>query len=225
MAGKKYQKIKEKIDKNKLYTLDEAIDFIKKNRVAKFDESIELHIKLGIDPNKTEQQVKGTLILPFGTVKKKKIAAFVSEKNIEVAKKAGAEVVGGLELIEKIKNTGECNFDIAIAEPEMMKELAKIAKILGPKGLMPNPKSQTITSDIEKTINELKKGKIVFKNDEGGNIHQAVGKVSWPKEKIKGNILAFLEALKKAKPAKVKGSFIEKVYLTATMGPSLRILI
>ncbi|MCD6471172.1 50S ribosomal protein L1 [bacterium] len=225
MRSKKYQKVKSKIDKNKLYTVDEAIDFIKENKIAKFDESIELHIKLGIDPNKTEQQVKGTLILPYGTVKKKKIAAFVSQKNIETAKKAGAEVVGGQELIEKIKKTGKCDFDVAIAEPEMMKDLAKIAKILGPKGLMPNPKSQTITTDVKKTIEELNKGKIVFKNDETGNIHQAVAKVSWPKEKIKENILKFLESVKKAKPAKVKSNFIKGVYLATTMGPSLKISI
>lgn len=223
MRGKRYQNIRKKIDPNKLYSLDEAIDFIKKNPAAKFDESIEIHITLGIDPSKTEQQVRGSVNLPAGTLKKKRIAAFVTEAKKEEAKQAGADIVGGIDLIEKINETGKCDFDIAIAEPAMMKDLAKIAKILGPKGLMPNPKSETITTDIKKTIEELTQGKINFKSDSQGIIHQALAKVSWTQENIKKNILSFIEAVKKARPQAVKGSFIKNITISSTMGPGIKI--
>lgn len=219
--GKKYQKIKEKIEK-KEYSLEEAIDFIKENRIAKFDESIEIHIKLGIDPKKTEQQVKGNLILPY-PVKKKKIACFVELEKEKEAKEAGADLVGGKELIEKIRETKKTDFEIAIATPEMMKELAPIAKILGPKGLMPSPRYGTVTTNISKTIQEIREGKTFFQSDEGGNVHQVIGKVSWQKEKIIANIKAFLEAIKKSRPAGVKGNFIKNITLCSTMGPGLKI--
>lgn len=221
--GKKYQQIRSKIDSNKIYSLDEAIDFIKKNPAAKFDESIEVHITLNIDSSKTEQQVRGSVNLPAGAIKKKKIAAFVTPAKIEEARQAGADIVGGIDLIEKINETGKCDFDIAIAEPIIMKDLARIAKILGPKGLMPNPKSETITTDIKKTIEELTKGKINFKSDTNGIIHQAVAKISWPLEDIKKNILVFLEAVKKARPQAVKGNFIKNVTISSTMGPGIKI--
>ncbi|MGC9049252.1 MAG: 50S ribosomal protein L1 [Patescibacteria group bacterium] len=223
--NKKYQEIKKKIDPSKIYSLDEAIDFIKKNPAAKFDESIEIHITLDIDPSKTEQQIHGSVILPAGTVKKRKIVAFVTLAKREEAKQAGVDIVGGIDLIEKINETGKCDFDMAIAEPAMMKDLARIAKILGPKGLMPNPKSETITTDIKKTVKELTGGKINFKNDPQGIIHQAIGKVSWPVENIKKNALSFLEAVKKAKPQTVKGNFIKNITISSTMGPSIKIQI
>lgn len=221
--GKKYQQIKKKLDPSKIYTLDEAIDFIKKNPAAKFDESIEIHITLGIDPSKTEQQVRGSVNLPAGDLKKKKIAAFVAPAKVAEAKEAGADIVGGVDLIEKINETGKCDFDIAIAEPAIMKDLAKIAKILGPKGLMPNPKSETVTTDIKKTIGELSKGKINFKSDSQGIIHQALAKISWPIENIKKNILAFLESVKRTRPQTVKGSFIKSITISSTMGPGIKI--
>lgn len=206
-----------------MYTLDEAVDFIKANSLSKFDETIEAHIQLGIDPQKTEQQVRGSVNLPHGGIKKKRIAAFVTPAKIKEAQEAGADLVGGRDLIEKIKEANKCDFDVAVAEPELMKDLAQIAKILGPRGLMPSPKSETIATDIKKTIAELQKGKVTFKSDAGGNCHQGIGKVSWDKEKIKDNFNAFLAAVKKVKPQKTKGLFIKGVVLTSTMGPGIRI--
>lgn len=221
--GKKYQQIKSKIDSTKTYSLDEAIDFIKKNPAANFDESIEIHITLGIDPSKTEQQIRGSVNLPAGILKKKTIAAFVTPDKTAEAKEAGADIVGGQDLIEAIRTTEKCDFDIAIAEPVMMKDLAKIAKILGPRGLMPNPKSETITTNLKKTIEELAKGKINFKNDSSGIVHQALGKLSWPPENTKKNITALLEAVKKSKPQTVKGNFVKNITISSTMGPGIKI--
>jgi len=223
MPSKKYQKVKEKIKENKLYPLEEAISFIKENPLTKFDETIELHIHLGINPRKTEQQVRGTILLPSGIVKKKKIAAFVGPDKEKEAKTAGADLVGGIELIEEIKTTKKCDFDLVIAEPSLMQKLSQVAKILGPRGLMPSPKTGTVTTEIKKTINELKKGKVSFKNDAGGNIHQPVGKISWTQDKTKDNIEAFLDAVRKTKPGGVKKVFIQSVVLSSTMGPSIKI--
>lgn len=223
IRSKKYQEIKKKIEPQKLYSLEGAVDFIKENRAAKFDESVEVHLKLKIDPSKTEQYLKGNIVLPFGLGKSKKIVCFVGPEKEKEAKEAGVDYIGGKELIEKIKTTKKLDFDVAIATPDMMKDLATIAKILGPKGLMPSPKQETVTKDISRIIAEIKKGKISFKNDEGGNIHQAVGKISWDKEKIIDNIKAFLEAVKKAKPARVKGNFIQNIILCSTMGPGIKI--
>lgn len=223
MRSKKYKKIKSKIDRSKIYTVDEAIDFIKQNFLAKFDETIEMHIQLGIDPQKTEQQVRGFVVLPHAGIKDKRIAAFVSDDKIKQANEAGADIAGSQDLIDKIKEHKKCDFDIAIAEPGMMKSLAQIAKILGPKGLMPTPKSETITTDIKKTIDEIKKGKIVFKNDAGGNIHQPIGKVSWSVGKIKENFNVLLLGIKKVKPSKIKGIFIKNITLASTMGPGIKI--
>jgi len=223
MLGKRYQKIKKEINSSKVFTLEEAIDFFKKSPHAHFDETIEIHLKLLIDPQKTEQQIRGVVILPYGTVKKKRIAAFVSPAKEAEVKEAGADLVGGVELINKIQETKKCDFEVAVAEPILMKDLARIAKILGPKGLMPNPKVGTVSTEPKKVVEELKKGRIVFKNDEGGNLHQGLAKVSWPKESILGNIKAYLEAVKKARPSGVKSNFIASAYLSTTMGPSLRV--
>ena len=223
MRGKKYQQIKSKIDKSKIYTLDEAIDFIKTNHSAKFDETIEVHLKLGINASKTEQNIKGLVVLPHGGIKQKRIAAFVSPNKVEEAQEAGAAIVGGEDLIQKIKETNKCDFDIAVAEPEMMKNLAGIAKILGPKGLMPSPKTETVSTDIKKTITELSKGKVAFKNDQGGNVHLGVAKVSWEPTKIKENIKAFVDAVKKTKPSGLKGNFIKHIIVSSTMGPGLTV--
>jgi large subunit ribosomal protein L1 len=223
MRSKKYQEKKNKIDSTKNYSLNEALEFIKNNSSKKFDETVEVHIRLGIDASKTEQQVRGMVTFPHNSAKKKKIAVFVGTAGVEKAKKAGADLVGGIELIDEIKNSGKCDFDIAIAEPEMMKNLSQIAKILGPKGLMPNPKTETVTTDIGKTISELQKGKVSFKNDDSGNIHQSLGKASWPQEKIKENLEVLLNAIKKAKPASAKGSFIDQIYFSSTMGPGIKV--
>lgn len=225
MRSKRYQKIKSKIDKNKSYSLEEAIKIIKENVSSNFDETIELHIQLGINAHKTEQQARGTVVLPHGVVKKRKIIAFVEEGKEKDAEKAGADCVGGKKLIQKIKEQGSCNFDVVVAHPDVMADLAQIAKILGPKGLMPSPKTGTINIDVPLVIKELRSGKVTFRNDAGANLHQAVAKVSWDLEKIKDNIDEYLNVVKKAKPIGAKGIFVKKVFLSSTMGPSLKIVL
>lgn len=225
MRGKRYQEAKKSIDPKKSYSLDEALDMIKNGPKEKFDAGVEIHIKLGIDPKKGEQLVRGMLVLPHGIGKTKKIAAFVEPALEKEAKEAGAEIVGGEELIKEIKTSERADFEIAVATPTMMPKLAQVAKILGPKGLMPNPKTETVNPNIKKIIGELKKGKINFKNDDGGNIHQLLGKVSYDKEKLLVNLSAFIEAVRKAKPAAAKGVYIQTAIICTTMGPPIKISI
>lgn len=221
--SKRYKASQSLIDASKHYTPVEAVDLVKKTANTKFDSAVEVHIRLGIDPKKADQLVRGSVSLPHGTGKKKKIAVFAEGKDQELAKKAGAEIVGSDELIKEIKTSGKCDFDIAIATPEMMKKLGQIAKILGPKGLMPNPKNETITKDVGKAIKELSGGKITFRNDDSGNIHQMIGKASFETKKILENFNAFIDAVKRAKPAAAKGVYIQNVSLSSTMGPGIRV--
>ncbi|MEK7580074.1 MAG: 50S ribosomal protein L1 [Patescibacteria group bacterium] len=221
--SERYQKIKAKVDKSKIYTLEEAVNFLKENASKKVDETVNLSIKLGIDTKKTDQLARGTVVLPHSLDKKIIIAVFVGPEKTEEAKEAGADLIGGVDLINKIKEKGSCDFDIAVAEPEMMKNLSQIAKILGPRGLMPNPKTETVTTNIKKAIEDLKKGKVSFKNDDTGNIHQAVGKIAWPQEKIKENVSVFIEAVKRVKPSTAKGIYVANIYLSTTFSPSLKI--
>lgn len=221
-AGKRHTANKATVTK-KIYTPEEALALLKQIKKAKFDESVELHVRLGIDPKQGEQQVRGIVSLPHGGGKSKRIAVFAEgEKELE-AKQAGADIVGGKELMEKIRQTGTVDFDVAVATPDMMKNLAGIAKILGPKGLMPSPKNETVTPNVGRTVTEIKKGKIAFKNDDTGNVHQIIGKISFSDEKIIENLNAFLEALKRAKPAASKGVFLKSAILTTTMGPGVPI--
>lgn len=210
----------EKIDKNKIYSLEEAVKLMKENKIAKFDESVEVHIKTNVDPKKGEQQVRSAVILPHGTGKSKRVAVITSS-GADEAKAAGADVVGGEELIEKIAK--KIDFDVLVATPEMMPKLAKIAKILGPKGLMPNPKTETVTTKIKETVEALKKGKIAFKNDDSANIHQAVGKLSFEDEKLIENIKAFIGAVEKARPVLFKGKLIVNISVCSTMGAGIKI--
>jgi len=221
--SKRYQEVSKKVDKEKLYTIEEALPLLKETSTTKFDASIELHIRLGIDVSKGDQQVRGTLTLPHGSGKTVKIAAFVEEEHQKEAKAAGADIVGGEELITKIQNSGKIEFDVAIATPGMMKHLAKIARILGPKGLMPSPKNETVTPDVKDTINQIKKGKMTFKNDATGNGHLIIGKNSFKQEHLQENLLVALEAIKKAKPAGSKGTYMKTLSINATMGPGIRI--
>jgi len=221
--GKKYSAASQLVEKNKSYPLVEAIDLLLKTAVTKFESTVELHLNLNIDPKKGEQQIRGTIVPPHGSGKQKRIAVFAEGKAADEAKKLGAKIVGGADLVEEIRKSGKVDFDLAIATPDMMKELAKVAKVLGPKGLMPNPKSETVTSDVTKTMNELAKGKISFKNDKNGNIHITLGKVGLGVEKIKENYDALMTEIKKTKPEDIKGTYIKSITLTTTMGPGIRV--
>lgn len=221
--GKKYQAVAKLIDKTKQYSVDEAFELVEKTVTTKFESTVELHVNLGIDTKKGEQQVRGTIVPPHASGKMKRIAVFAQGKAADDAKKAGAVLVGGADLIEEIRKTGKVDFELAIATPDMMKELAKVAKVLGPKGLMPNPKSETVTADIAKTMAELAKGKIAFKNDKNGNLHIALGKMGLGKDKLKENFKAVIDEIKKSKPEEIKGTYLKTVTLTTSMGPGIRI--
>ena len=223
MRGKKYRSIAEKIQKDKVYSVDEALKFIKENKVSKFDESVEVHIKSNIDPKKGDQQIRGSVVLPHGTGKTKKVAVITSTKEKE-AKDAGADIVRGEDFIEDIKK-GKIEFDVLVATPEMMPKLAQVARVLGPKGLMPNPKTDTVTEKVAEAVKSLKKGRIDFKNDNTGNVHQVIGKVSFSEKELAENLTAFVEAVNKAKTETVKGKLINKIVVCSTMGPGIKIKI
>ena len=220
--GKKYRAVAEKVDKNKIYPIAEALALVKEGKIAKFDESVEVHIKLGVDTKKGDQQVRGAVVLPHGIGKTKRIAVITSTKAKD-AKEAGADIVGAEEFIEKIKQGKIEEFDVLVASPEMMPKLAPAAKILGPRGLMPSPKTETVTDKIKETVEMLKKGKISFKNDNSGVIHQNIGKLSFDAKKLEENYNAFIEAINKAKPAGVKGKYMISVSVCSTMGPGVKI--
>jgi len=221
--SKRYKSVKEKIDKSKVYSIDEAVDFLIENAKVKFDESVEVHLRTNIDPKQADQLIRGSVVLPHGIGKEKKVAVFAEGDKAAEAKEAGADLIGGEDLVGKIKQAKQTDFDVSVATPEMMKKLAGIAKILGPKGLMPSPKTDTVTIDIKKAVEQLKKGKINFKNDDSGNVHQMIGKVSFGKDKLKENITAYVQAIRDARPSGVKGEFIKNVVATSTMGVGIKI--
>lgn len=223
--SKRMTAVKSEIDVNKVYSIEEALALVKKTSTVKFDASVEVHARLSIDPKKGDQQVRSTVVLPHGTGKTRTVAAFVGSNDEKAAKEAGADFIYGEDDIKKIKDTGKVEFEIAVATPEMMPKLAVAAKVLGPKGLMPNPKTGTVDSNIKKIIEELKKGKAAFKNDDGANIHIAIGKISFDDAKLKENYEAFMEALRKAKPNSAKGAYIKSIFLTSSMGPSVKVSI
>ncbi len=231
MAKKQEKKQEEKqdkeltLDKTKTYSVEDAVLLTKKLSKTKFDASVELHFRLGIDPRKGDQQIRSALSLPHGTGKTVKVAAFVSPENEKAVKDAGADFVGGEDLIAEIKKTEKTDFDVAVAEPKMMRHLAKVAKILGTRGLMPSPKNETVSPDPAKAVGELKKGKISFKNDDTSNIHIAVGKVSFDNKQLEENIETIVAAIRKLKPAKVKGVYIRNISLCSSMGPGVKVII
>jgi len=220
--GKRYQEEKKQIAA-KAYEPAEAVQLLKKISKVKFDPSVEIHIRLNVDPGQGSQMVRGTVVLPSGTGKEKRVAVFCTPGKVDEAKKAGADLVGGEELVKEIKQTKKIDFDVAVAEPAMMKVVSQIAPILGPKGLMPNPKTETVTPNIAKAIKDLKGGKVDFRMDSGGNIHQLMGKLSFADDDIVKNIEAFVDAVNKAKPSKLKGTLIKKVVLSSSMGPAIKI--
>lgn len=221
--SKKYAEAKKLIEPDKSYPVQEAIALAQKTSTVKFDGGLEVHLRLGVDPKKADQVVRGSVTLPHGTGKKKRIAVFAEGKDQEVAEKAGADLVGGEELIKEIKSKGKCEFDIALATPDMMPKMGQIAKILGPKGLMPNPRNDTVTKDVAKSIKALSEGKVTFRNDDSGNMHQLIGKMSFGQDKLVANYETFVEAVKKAKPSGVKGSYIKNISISATMGPGIKV--
>ena len=212
-------------DRNKVYTLAEAIEIAKKSSTVKFDASVEVHFRLGINPKKGDQQVRGAVSLPNGTGKTVKVAAFVPSDKEKEVKEAGADFVGGEELIDEIKKSEKTDFQVAIATPDMMKNLATIAKILGTRGLMPSPKNDTVTLNPAKAVMELKKGKISFKNDDTGNLHAVIGRVSFDSAKLVENYQALLDTVKKSKPVTAKGTYLKNVSICSSMGPGVKVII
>lgn len=220
--GKKYQETVKKYDSDKLYDPAEALSLVKDLASAKFDETVEIHIKLGIDPRHADQQVRGTVSLPNGTGKTRKVLVFAKGDKVKEAELAGADYAGGEELAEKIQG-GWFDFDVAVATPDMMAVVGKLGKILGPRGLMPNPKSGTVTFDIERTIKELKAGRIEYRVDKSAIVHAPLGRVSFEVEKLAENLNVFASALIKAKPAAAKGQYMRSVSICSTMGPGIKI--
>ncbi len=223
---KKVTKSKKKaydFDKAKSYPIGEALELVKKFSTTKFDGSVEAHFRLGIDPSKGEQQIRAAVNLPHGSGKTVRVAAFVPAAQEKAVKEAGADLVGGDELIAEIKKTEKTDFQVAVATPEMMKSMAQIAKILGTRGLMPSPKNETVSTDPAKTVAEIKRGKISFKNDDTGNVHLVIGKVSFETDKLLANFQTVLDLIRKIKPAKSKGVYIKNISVNSSMGPGIRV--
>jgi len=221
---KKYNAAAKLVDRTKKYTTEEAVELAKKVSYVKFDPSLEAHIQTNANPKYNDQQVRWTVVLPHGTGKTVKVAAFVSDDKIEEAKKAGADIAGNTELLAEIEK-GNIDFDVLVTSPEMMRDLAKAARILWPKGLMPSPKAGTVTPKLADTINEIKKGRVEFKLDKGGVVHVAIGKLSFDNKQLEENLKALVDALNAAKPAGVKGQLIKKVHIAPTMGPGIQVAV
>ncbi|RKZ30685.1 50S ribosomal protein L1 [bacterium] len=220
--GKKYEAAREKIDRNKRYTLKEAVELVKECSFAEFDETVEVAIRLGVDPKHAEQMVRGTVVLPNGTGKSVRVAVFAEGEDADAARDAGADVVGGDDLVENVQE-GFLDFDVAIAHPSMMGKVGKLGKMLGPRGLMPNPKSGTVTPNVAQAVKEAKAGKIEYRVDKGGVIHAYIGKVSFDAESLEDNCLTLISSIQKAKPASVKGAYFRSITVSSTMGPGVRI--
>ena len=223
MKGKRYQECLKMVDTSKLYESTEALEVITKMPKAKFDESVELHVKLGVDSKHADQQVRGVVVLPNGTGKTQRVLVFAKGDKLEEAKNAGADFVGGEELIPKIEKENWFDYDVIVTTPDMMGVVGRLGKVLGPKGLMPNPKSGTVTMDVAKAVQEIKSGKIEYRLDKTNIIHCPIGKVSFGVEKLSENFNTLMEAIIKAKPAAAKGQYLKSVALTTTMGPGLKV--
>ncbi len=221
--GKRYQESEKLVDRSKVYPIAEAMDILVKMPKAKFDETVELHVKLGVDSKHADQQVRGTTVLPHGTGKTQKVLVFAKGPKAEEATKAGADYVGAEELIPKIEKENWFDYDVIVATPDMMGVVGRLGKVLGPKGLMPNPKSGTVTMDVTKAVEEIKSGKVEYRLDKTNIIHLGFGKVSFGKDKLLENYDAIMGAIIKAKPAAAKGQYIKSVAISTTMGPSMYI--
>jgi large subunit ribosomal protein L1 len=219
--SKKYRALASAIDRKAVYTVEDALGLLRKAEY-KFDQTVELHFRLGVDPKHSDQVVRGTVVLPHGTGRKVRVLAFVKENLVQTALDAGADYAGGAELADKIAG-GWLDFDAVVATPDMMGTIGKVAKVLGPRGLMPSPKAGTVTPNIANVVKELKAGKIQYRVDKGANVHTPVGKISFPNENLKANIMTVIDSVVKAKPQTSKGTYIKNMTLTATMAPSLRL--
>lgn len=221
--GKNYQESVKLIDALKLYDVNEALDLVQKTAKAKFDESVEVHVRLGVDPRHADQQVRGVVVLPHGTGKTLRVLVFAKGDKAKEAEAAGADFVGADELVTKIQNENWFDYDVIVATPDMMGVVGRLGKVLGPKGLMPNPKSGTVTFDLERAISEIKAGKVEYRVDKTAIIHVAIGKVSFGTEKLTENFKTLMEAVVKAKPSAAKGTYLKNVVVTSTMGPSVKV--
>ena len=221
--GKRYVESAKLVDRTNLYDVEEAVSIIKKTANAKFDETIEAHIKLGVDGRHADQQVRGAVVLPHGTGKKVRVLVFAKGDKVEEAQAAGADFVGGQELVPKIQNEGWLDFDVVVATPAMMGVVGRLGRVLGPKGLMPNPKAGTVTMDVTKAVNDIKAGKIEYRLDKTNIIHVPVGKASFTEEQLADNFHTLMGAIVKAKPAAAKGQYLRSVTITSTMGPGIKL--
>ena len=222
--SKKYRAALELLEAGKFYSADEAVDLVKKTATAKFDETVEMHVRLGVDPKYADQQVRGAIVLPNGTGKTKRVLVFAKGEKVQEAEKAGADFVGAEDLADKIKGVW-FDFDVAVASPDMMGVVGKLGKLLGPRGLMPNPKLGTVTPDLAKAIAEQKAGKVEYRTDKAGNIHCPIGKASFEADKLKENYQTLLDTLIRVKPAAAKGQYVRSITLSATMGPGVPITV
>ena len=219
--GKKYKKVAEAFDRNKAYGLSEAIEILKKSEV-KFDQTVEVHFNLGVDPKHSDQVVRGTVVLPHGTGRQVRVLVFCKDNNIEVAKNAGADYAGGADLVQKIQE-GWLEFDSVVATPDMMPVISKVARVLGPRGMMPSPKAGTVTVNVAQTVKELKAGKIQYRVDKGANVHAPVGKLSFGVDQLVENTKAVIDSVVKNKPQSSKGTYIKSLTLSATMAPGIKL--
>ncbi len=221
--SKKYTAASNLVEKNKLYTKEEAVALLKKTATTKFDSSVEIAMRLNLDTKKADQQLRGALVLPNGTGKTKKVLVIAKGDAAKAATEAGADYVGDMDMLEKIEKENWFDFDVMIATPDMMPSLGKIGKILGPKGLMPNPKTGTVTTDTKKAVTEVKKGRVEYRTDSYGNVHALVGKVSFDDKKLVENIDAFVSLMLKSKPSTVKGKYVKNISVSTTMGPGIKL--
>ena len=221
--GKKYTEAAKLVDRTKQYEVEEAVSLVKKTAVAKFDETVEAHLRLGVDGRHADQQIRGAVVLPHGTGKKVRVLVFAKGDKVDEALAAGADYAGGEELIPKIQNEGWLDFDVVVATPDMMGVVGRLGRVLGPKGLMPNPKAGTVTMDVTKAVNDIKAGEIEYRLDKTNIIHVPVGKASFTDEQLNDNFQSLMGAINKAKPASLKGQYIKSATLTSTMGPGVKL--